>query len=355
MRNDPELINVRPDEVLDLTRLEPWLRTNLSRTGGPLTVRQFAGGHANLTYLVRFGETDYVLRRPPLGPIPPTSHGMTREHRVLARLGEVFPLAPTSFALCQDRSVMEVDFHVMERRQGLVIRSSLPPDLKDEPSTVRRLSEMIVDTLADLHTIDPGRIGLGDLGRPDGFVDRQLAGWATRWHAANTQECPTVDRLIRWLHDQRPTSPVTSLLHNDYKLDNILLDPSQPATATAVLDWDMCTRGDPLVDLGYLLNVWIERGDPSEWRKNTAMPSYEEGFMTRSDVVERYAKRTGFDVGGALWYYAFGVFKLMVILQQIYVRYLRGQTKDPRFADLGRRVQGLADKGAVITNRDRSL
>ena len=350
MRDDPELIDVRPDEALDLARLEPWLRTHLSPTDGPLTVRQFPGGHANLTYLVRFGETDYVLRRPPLGPIPPTSHDMAREHRVLARLGEVFPLAPTSFALCQDRSIMDVDFHVMERRQGLVIRSSLPPRLKAEPSTVRRLSEMIVDTLADLHTIDPDRVGLADFGRPAGFVARQLSGWSTRWHAANNQERLSVDRLISWLHEQRPASPVTSLLHNDYKLDNLLLDASDPATATAVLDWDMCTQGDPLMDLGYLLNVWIERGDPPAWRENTAMPSYEDGFMTRDEVVERYAERTGFDVGGALWYYAFGVFKLLVILQQIYIRYLRGQTKDPRFADLGRRVEGLADKGAAITN-----
>ena len=269
---------------------------------------------------------------------------------MLARLGKIFPLAPTSFALCQDESIIGVDFHVMERRRGLVIRSALPARLLANPSTVRRLSEMIVNTLADLHAVDPGRVGLADLGRPVGFVARQLSGWSARWHAAKDRERPSVDRLIGWLYEQMPASPATSLLHNDYKLDNILLDPSNPATATAVLDWDMCTQGDPLMDLGYLLNVWIEPGDPPAWREHAVMPSYEDGFMTRRDVVERYAERTGFDVGEARWYYAFGAFKLKVILQQIYIRYLRGQTRDPRFADLGRRVDGLSDKGVAITN-----
>ena len=355
VRDDPELIDVRPEETLDVSSLEPWLRTHLPSTDGTLTVRQFPGGHANLTYLVSFGPTDYVLRRPPRGPIAPTSHDMSREHRVLARLGEAFPLAPRSFALCQDTSVIGADFHVMERRHGLVIRSALPDRLAGAPSAVRRLSEMIVDTIADLHAVDPGRVGLADLGRPVGFVARQLSGWSRRWQAAKDRDLPSVDRLIGWLHEQTPASHVTSLLHNDYKLDNILLDADDFVTAAAVLDWDMCTQGDPLMDLGYLLNVWIEPDDPPAWRENTAMPSYEDGFLTRDEVVARYAERTGFDVSGILWYYAFGVFKLMVILQQIYIRFLRGQTQDPRFADLGRRVEALANKGAAIAGGVKNL
>jgi len=353
--DDPELINLRPEETLDVTRLEPWLRTHLPSTEGDLKVQQFSGGHANLTYLVSFDTTEYVLRRPPLGPIAPTSHDMAREHRVLAGLGEIFPLAPTSFALCQDKSVMGVDFHVMERRQGIVIHSALPSRLKGDRATVRRLSEMIVDTMADLHGVDPGRVGLANLGRPVGFVARQLSGWSRRWHAAQDRELPAIDRIISWLHAQTPTSEVTSLLHNDYKLDNILLDPNDLATATAVLDWDMCTQGDPLMDLGYLLNVWVEPGDPPSWRETTAMPSHEDGFMTRREVVDRYGERTGFDVAGALWYYAFGLFKLIVILQQIFIRFLRGQTQDPRFADLGRQIETMADKGVVITSGGGNL
>ena len=345
---DPELIDVRPDEQLDLARLEPWLRTHLPATDGPLTVHQFGGGHANLTYLIRFGRQEYVLRRPPLGPVAPRSHDMTREHRVLARLGEAFLLAPTSFALCEDPAVLGVDFHVMERRHGFVVRGALPEVLKGDPAGTRRLGEMVVDTIADLHRVDPVAVGLADLGRPEGFLTRQLSGWSTRWHAAANRELASVDQIIGWLHDNPPTSQTTTLLHNDYRLDNILVDTVDPATPKAVLDWDMCTLGDPLMDLGYLLNAWVHADDDPAWRGMTTMPSYEPGFPTRQEAVERYARRTGCDVSRVHWYYIFGVFKLIVILQQIYIRFLRGQTQDERFAPLGGRVQRLADKGITL-------
>ena len=312
-------------------------------------MRQFGGGHANLTYLIGFGETEYVLRRPPVGPVAPSAHDMAREHRVLSRLGEVFALAPKSFALCQDPSIIGLDFHVMERRHGFVIRSGLPARLKRNRAGVRRLSATIVDTLADLHRVDPETVGLSDLGRPKGFVARQVAGWSKRWNAAKDRELASVTRVIDWLDNHLPTSETTTLLHNDYKLDNILLDSRDPTTPTAVLDWDMCTRGDPLMDLGYLLNVWAEPADPPSWREATAMPSYEDGFLSRREVVDHYAEQTGFEVGEVRWYYVFGVFKLIVILQQIYIRYLRGQTQDRRFADMGRRVEALAEKGVTLT------
>ena len=350
MHQDPETIYIRSDESLDLTRLEPWLRANLPATDGPLTVRQFGGGHANLTYLIAFGDTEYVLRRPPLGPIAPRSHDMSREHLVLSRLGKAFPLAPTSFVLCQDATIIGADFHVLERRQGLAIRKQLPPSITGDIGAVKRLAEMLVDTLAALHQVDTGQVGLSDLGRPDGFVQRQLSGWSKRWHAAKDHDLPDADRLMSWLDKEIPPSQATSLLHNDYKLDNLLVDTADPATATAVLDWDMCTRGDPLMDLGYLLNVWIEAGDDPSWRENTSMPSYEEGFLTRDEVVDRYARQTGFNVEHVRWYYAFGVFKLMVILQQIYIRFLRGQTQDERFRVLGQQVEGLARKGVSVAD-----
>ncbi len=350
MHQDPETIHIRSDESLDLTRLEPWLRANLPATDGPLTVRQFGGGHANLTYLIAFGDTEYVLRRPPLGPIAPRSHDMSREHLVLSRLGKAFPLAPTSFVLCQDATIIGADFHVLERRQGLAIRKQLPPSITGDIGAVKRLAEMLVDTLAALHQVDTGQVGLSDLGRPDGFVQRQLSGWSKRWHAAKDHDLPDADRLMSWLDKEIPPSQATSLLHNDYKLDNLLVDTADPATATAVLDWDMCTRGDPLMDLGYLLNVWIEAGDDPSWRENTSMPSYEEGFLTRDEVVDRYARQTGFNVEHVRWYYAFGVFKLMVILQQIYIRFLRGQTQDERFRVLGQQVEGLARKGVSVAD-----
>jgi len=351
---DPDVIAVRSDEQLDLARLEPWLRANLPDTTGPLTLQQFGSGHANLTYLVRFGNTEYVLRRPPLGPIAPTAHDMRREHRVLVRLGDAFPLAPVSYALCTDPDILGADFHVMERRRGIVIRSELPVRLQGRPDLVRRVGEMIVDVLADLHQVDPAMVDLGDLGRPEGFAQRQLDGWGRRWDAAKNQAVPDVDRMLRWLEAAVPTPQVTALLHNDYKLDNLLVDPADPATAVAVLDWDMTTRGDPLMDLGYLLNFWSETDDDPRWHQVSGSPTSLAGFPTRAEVVERYARRTGLDLDGVGWYHVFGVLKVVVIIQQIYIRFLRGQTQDQRFSLYGERVRDLARKGVVLIATGRT-
>ena len=348
--DDPELIDVRPDEQLDLSRLDPWLRAHLPGPApdAPIAVRQFGGGHANLTYLLRIGDAEYVLRRPPLGPVAPTSHDMSREHRVLARLHERFPLAPPSFALCTDPAVIGCEFHVMERRRGFVIRRELPAAFRGRPALARRLSEMIVDTLASLHRVDPDRVGLGDLGRPDGFATRQLAGWTRRWEAARHREHPAVDRMREWLARDVPRPRTTTLLHNDYKLDNILVDAGDPSSPVAVLDWDMATRGDPIMELGYLLAFWSEPGDDPAWIRAGGMPTHQVGCLTREAVITRYAARTGFDVERVRWHHVFGLFKLIVILQQIYIRFLRGQTADRRFATFGQRIDGLADKGRAL-------
>ena len=345
---DPDVISVRPDEHLDLTQLEPWLRAHLPKTENPLTVRQFGGGHANLTYLLQFGDTEYVLRRPPLGPVAPTAHDMKREHTVLEHLGEAFPLAPRSYALCIDPDVLGVDFHVMERRRGIVIRRDLPASLEARPDLNGRIGDMIVDVLADLHRVHPASVGLDDLGRPDGFVQRQIDGWGRRWQAAKNQEVADADRMLRWLASDVPTTQVTALLHNDYKLDNLMVDAGDPARPVAVLDWDMTTRGDPLMDLGYLLNFWNEAGDDPRWHHVSRMPTNHNGFPTRAQVVERYASRTGLDLDRVAWYHVFGVFKLLVIVQQIFIRFLRGQTRDPRFAGYDERVSDLARKGVEL-------
>ncbi len=351
--DDPELIDVRPDERVDAERLDPWLRTHLDGVDvdAPLEVRQFGGGHANLTYLLRLGEREFVLRRPPLGPVAPSSHDMRREHRVLARLVEAFPLAPRSYALCEDPSILGCDFHVMERRHGFVLRRSLPAAFRDHPRLNRRLSEMIVDTLASLHAVDPKSVGLGDLGRPTGFLERQLMGWNARWQAVRDAEAGDdgrVDRIVAWLRRDVPPSRHATLLHHDYKLDNMLVKTTDPATPVAVLDWDMATRGDPLVELGYLLIFWAEATDDPAWIEAAAMPTHHPGGLTREGVVARYADRTGFDVSRIRWYHVFGLFKLIVILQQIYVRFLHGQTRDQRFARFGRRVDGLIAKAWFV-------
>jgi len=348
MAKDREVMEMRPDEVLDTTNLEPYLRENLEGAEGAMNVAQFGGGNANLTYLVAFGEREFVLRRPPLGPIAPSSHDMKREHNVLAKLYKEYPLAPRSFLFCDNHDIIGADFHVMERRNGIVIRREIPEHLVGRPDLNRRIGIAIVDALADLHMVDPAKVGLENLGKPEGFVERQLKGWEERWHKAKDKDIKDFDRLAEWLRDTRKDSGHVSLLHNDLKLDNMILNAEDPGKAEAVLDWDMCTLGDPLMDLGHLLNYWADREDPEEWGSITSMPSNEDGFFTRDEAIDYYAKRTGFDVSNVNWYHAFGVFKLAVIIQQIYVRYLRGQTQDERFAKFGDRVEGLAKKAVQI-------
>ena len=348
-QRDPETIDVRADELLDTSRLESYLRESLPKTDGPLEIAQFGGGHANLTYLVAFGPHEYVLRRPPKGPVAPSAHDMKREHNVQSRLYEAFPLAPRSFLYCDDKEIIGADFHVSERRNGFVIRGEMPEQFADNPPLNTRIGSMLIDTLADLHAVDPASVGLEELGRPEGFVERQLGGWTKRWHAAKDKDLPDIDRVIPWLEDNLPSSKYVTLLHNDFKLDNVLVSVEDPAIPAAVLDWDMCTLGDPLMDLGHMLNYWTDNTDGAEWRSNMTMPTWREGFPTRQGVVARYAERTGFDVSSVNWYFVFGSFKLAVILQQIYIRYLRGQTQDERFSKFDERVAGLAQRGALFS------
>jgi len=353
-----ELIAERPDERLDTSRLGPYLRAHLSGAEGALTVAQFHGGKANLTYLLRFGGREFVLRRPPLGPIPPGAHDMRREHRVLSVLYQRFPLAPQSLLLCEDEGIIGAVFIVEERRRGFVIRDDIPSEFAGHPELNRRIGLALVDALADLHLVDAAAIGLDGLGRVEGYLERQLSGWTRRWDASlggpeeessRRRMAPVLDWLARNLPKERALNgQVGALLHNDFRLDNCLLDTADPARITAVLDWDMCTQGDPLADLGYVLNYWVEPGDDPAWRAIASMPTWHKGFPSRAEAIERYAARTSSDVDDILWYQIFAAFKLAVIIQQIYIRYLRGQTQDARFATYWRRVLGLADKARVL-------
>ena len=349
-RDDPELIEARLDEELVLDRLEPYLRERLPVTDGECVVRQFQGGHANLTYSVRFGDSEYVLRRPPLGPIAPGSHDMQREFRVLSKLHRHFSLAPQSHLYCADETIIGAPFQMMERRHGIVIRNSMPPLSGDGPLLRRRIGEMMVDVLAQLHRVDRDEAGLVDLGHPEGFVERQLQGWSTRWKAAAHEDNAEMAQLIGWLEQRRPATRYVSILHNDYKLDNMLVDGQDPATPVAVLDWDMCTSGDALMDLGYLLNQWVEPEDDPAWIEWAAMPTWQPGFARRDEVIERYCVRSGFDVGDIQWYYAFSVMKFAVIIQQIYIRYRRGQTMDERFARYDERAASSISKGCRVAD-----
>jgi aminoglycoside phosphotransferase (APT) family kinase protein len=341
-----ELIAVRAEERLDEGALADFLRGRLPGAEAPLAVEQFAGGHANLTYLLRFGSgpgaREYVLRRPPLGPVAPGAHDMQREHRALSVLWRAFPVAPRSLLFCEDAAVIGAPFVVMERRRGVVVRGAVPAAYGGgaDPDANRKLSEVVIDTLVAFHAVDPVPLGLDALGRdPARFLERQVAGWLERYRRAQTRTLAEADALARWLEDHRPESPPATLLHNDWRLDNMALDPADPGRCVAVYDWDMCTVGDPLADLGTLLALWSNRGQ--ERAGTHPMPTQTPGFLTREEAVARYGGRSGRDVGGAAWYDVFGTFKMAVVLQQIYARFSRGQTRDPRFAGLGGAAAGL--------------
>ena len=342
---------VRAGEDLDVGSLTAYLSRKLEDFDGPLEVDQFPGGHSNLTYCLRVAEREYVLRRPPLGPVPPKAHDMAREFRVLSRVAPHFEPAPRVYVLCEDESVIGSPFFVMERRRGLVVRRDIPAELESTDSYASRISEAFIDCLAELHSIDIRQHGLDSLGRPDGFLERQVRGWSGRWNRAQTTDLPQMTRLARWLVEHLPKSPPATVVHNDYKLDNLMLDPLVPSQVNAVLDWEMASVGDPLVDLGIVLCYWPEAGDPLMRREAISAVTAQPGWFSRGQLLDRYASATGRDLTGISYYEVFGLYKLAVVLQQIYYRYHAGQTRDPRFADFDQRVRGLAEAAVLVMER----
>jgi aminoglycoside phosphotransferase (APT) family kinase protein len=256
-------------------------------------------------------------------------------------------------AYCEDASVLGAPFYLMERLAGLVIRKALPPSLAESPALCRRLSLALVDNLATLHGLDLEAAGLGGFGKPQGYVRRQIEGWAKRWVDAQTEEVPAMNEAAAWLAATMPAESGAALIHNDYKLDNILLDPADPARITGLLDWEMATVGDPLMDLGTALSYWVEASDPPAFQQLRVSPTIAPGFITRQEYVDRYSERTGRAVEQPVYYYVYGLFKLAVILQQIYFRYAKGYTRDERFAGLGDVAKGLGQhaREAISTAR----
>lgn len=331
---------IRPDERFDEARVEAFLRAGLPAIVGdaPVVFEQFPGGKANLTYLARAGETELVLRRPPLGPLAPGAHDMAREYRVLSVLHRSYPKAPRAFLLCEDTDVMGAPFFVMERRHGHVVREAWPSEIPVDDQFRRRVGANLVDALAELHLVDHEALGLGDLGKPDGFLDRQVSGWTGRWERAKDREVPAMDEVARRLAAAIPAPQAATLLHNDFKLDNTMID--ETGSIVAVFDWDMSTTGDPLVDVGTTLAYWSGGGLGSFAAADLVVLGDAFG---PEDIIEGYADATGFDLTGIDWYRALGLFRIAVIVQQIYIRWVRGQTKDDRFEGLGELVNPMAD------------
>jgi len=341
---------VRQGEELDLARLEPYLRSHFPNLGGELVVKQFPSGHSNLTYSVALGEKEMVLRRPPFGSKVKSAHDMGREYNVLAKLHPAYP-TPRPLLYCTDDSVLGAPFYVMERVRGVILRRNLPAGLTLPSETARKLSESFIDNLAALHGLDYTALGLGELGKPQGYLERQVRGWMERYQGSKTHDLPEVEPLSAWLREHMPARSGATLIHNDYKYDNMVLDPTDITRIKAVLDWEMCTLGDPLTDLGTALAYWIDPDDPPEMQMVRWGPTIVPGMLRRAEMAQRYAEKTGRDLTDIVFYYVFAMFKVAVIIQQIYYRYFHGMTKDERFASLGEVAKTLMRVGLSSTKR----
>ncbi len=342
--------DIRKGEELDVAGLSSYLDDHLAGFSGDLAVEQFPRGFSNLTYLLRRRGQELVLRRPPFGADIKSGHDMGREFRVLAKLVAVYPKLPKALVYCEDAAVIGAPFYLMERVQGVILRDRPPKGVHLSAELMRNLSRAAIDNLVELHQVDYESVGLSDLGRPEGYIERQVTGWCKRYENARTDDIVELDEVMKWLSDNMPATSATSLIHNDYKYDNLVLDPTDLTKIIAVLDWEMATLGDPLMDLGTTLAYWLEKGDPDECTFGlTRLP----GNFNRQEVIEHYMQTSGTEIRNPLFYLCFGLFKLAVIIQQIYARYKQGHTHDARFADLIWVVRACARLATTALEKDR--
>ncbi len=357
--NDSTL--VRQGEELDKESLDSFLKQKLAsefpslNPDTPIQIEQFPGGHSNLTYLIRYGALELVLRRPPMGPVAPTAHDMPREYKLLSVINHHFPLAPKPILLCEDASVIGAPFFLMERRRGFIVRSQVPQIIAENLDARRRLSEAAVDTLVALHAVDVNSSGIIRLGKPAGFVTRQVSGWADRWQRSKTGDLSEMDEVISWLENRIPDDSGldATIVHNDFKLDNLMFAEDEPGRVVAVLDWEMCTVGDPLIDLGLFLSYWTMKGltDAGSQGNSLRAVTNGPGWLTREEIIERYQSMTGRDLSRILFYETFARFKVAVVIQQIFFRYVRGQTHDERFRQLDKLVKQLLREALELVNK----
>lgn len=339
---------VRGSEQLDITKLDAWLKQQLPDLQGEPTIRQFAGGASNLTYQLDYplatGTRALILRRPPFGHKAKSAHDMQRECRVMQQLKPVYPWVPKVFALCTDEAVLGCDFYVMEKLNGIILRRDLPPGLSLNEGDTRQLCRNVLDKLIALHQVDYQAAGLGELGHGEGYVARQVGGWSKRYRAARTPNVPDFESVMQWLDAHQPGEVGICLIHNDFRFDNVVLNPADPLDVIGVLDWEMATLGDPLMDLGSALAYWVEAGDDAFYKATRMQPTHLPGMFTRDEVVAYYLERSGLAIDSFDFYLVFGYFRLAGILQQIYARFYHGDTDNPRFAEFDKLVVWLEQR-----------
>ncbi len=349
---------VRPGEELNVQALTGFVAERVAGLGdvtaGEIAISQFPGGHSNLTYLLQIRGREYVLRRPPLGNRVKSAHDMGREVRICTSLRPHYAQAPNVVAHCDDAGVLGAPFYLMDRVRGTILRKRLPAGVALDEAALRRLSTAVVDGLAALHAVDFVAAGLGDFGKPEGYVARQVTGWAERYEKARTDDIPEVPQIARWLLDRVPVSPAPTVLHNDWKYDNLVLEPRDLSRIVGVLDWEMATVGDPLMDLGTTLSYWVDASDDDASKSFAFGPTHLPGSLRRAEVVARYAAQTGRDTSNIVFYYCFALFKTAVVAQQIYARYKQGLTRDERFAMMIVAVQMLSHR-ALAASRSGEL
>ncbi len=337
---------VREGEELDASKIEGFLKDTIPGLRGNLTVSQFPSGYSNLTYLLTFDDRELVLRRPPFGKKAKTAHDMGREYRILKALKPVFPYCPEPISYTEDTSIIGSHFYVMERLRGIILRKDLPQNLSFTPEQARQLCEKLLDVQIQLHAIDYKKIGLENYGKPKGYVERQVVGWSDRYRAARTDDAPDCEKIMAWIRENMPPDcDRPGIIHNDYRFDNVVLDEKNPMKIIGILDWEMATIGDPLMDLGNSLAYWVQRDDPAEIQLIRVAPTNMKGALTRDEIIRQYSEKSGRLIENFVFYYCFGLFRLAVIAQQIYYRYYHGQTKDERFKTLIHMVRVL-DKTA---------
>lgn len=335
-------VEVRAEDAFDAGAVHAWLRGKLEGLGDePPRVRQFPGGASNLTYQLTYPDRELILRRPPAGHKAASAHDMRREYRVQHALKPVFPYVPRMLAFGDDPAVLGGDFYVMEKLDGLILRGDLPPDMTLTPEQARELSGRVVGRLVDLHAVDVATAGLADLGKGAGYVERQVRGWSQRYAAARTDDVGDFSEVREWLAANQPGEARICLIHNDYRLDNLVLDGPATLNITGVLDWELATLGDPLMELGSMLAYWVQAGDDDAMHASRRQPTHLPGMFTREEFVARYAEQTGLTVGDWRFYEVYGLFRLAAVLQQLYRRYRDGATRNPAFKDFGQFVAYL--------------
>ena len=344
---------IRPGEELDTGKLEKYLQQHWEGFVAIGALQQFPGGYSNLTYALSCNLGEFVLRRPPFGANIKTAHDMGREYRVLKALEGVYAQAPRPVLFCEDEHLIGAPFYLMQRVRGVILRGQVYQKLKLSTALMQTISEAAVANLAALHRIDIEAAGLSTLGKPTGYIERQVEGWTARYRKAETDLVESMDQLAAWMPPNRPADGLPSFIHNDYKYDNLVLDASDLSNILAVLDWEMATVGDPRMDLGTSLAYWTEAAEAKVMPLAAANLSWLPGNLNRTEVLELYQEKMGREIGDALFFFAFGAFKIGVIIQQIYARYRKGHTQDPRFAQLIDAVHYFGRLGCLALEKGR--